>query len=244
MRTNQYKVMYEVEENHFWYKGMQKISENLLHLYLRKLAKLKILDAGCGTGGSLLFLRKFGTVTGIDTSPLAIRFCKKRGLKNVFVGSVEKLHFKDNSFDIVTCFDVIPHQNVKDDNRAFSELYRVLKPGGTLLLRVAAYNWLFGYHDVAVQNKQRYARKEVKELLEKASFKPLKITYVNFFLFPVAVLRRFLSGFSFKKSHDSDVLPVSPRLNFILQFPLNIESFLIRYLNLPFGLSIVSVAQK
>ena len=75
--------MYQVEDKHFWYQGMRKITKTLFDKYLPKNKRLKILDAGCGTGRNILFLKNYGQVYGLDISPEAIKYCKKRGLKNI-----------------------------------------------------------------------------------------------------------------------------------------------------------------
>lgn len=245
MEKSQYKVMFEVENNHFWYQGMRKITKNLLKKFLRSQTDIKILDAGCGTGRNMLFLKKYGKVTGIDISDYAIKFCKKRGLKNVKVGSIDKLPFPDKSFDLVTCFDVLGQLEVKSDKQALSEFYRVLKPNGLLFMRIAAYNWLYGYHDRLVHTKHRYNTNEVRDLLTKTKFKLIKITYANCFLLPLVILRRIVKRFFIKRNQDdSDVKPVYPILNDVLKVPLSAESLIIPYLDLPFGLSVITVAKK
>lgn len=244
MEKSQYEVMYQVEENHFWYQGMRNISESLLQKYLDKKNKLNILDVGCGTGGSIVFLKKYGNVYGVDISEQALKYCKKRGLKKIQIGSINKLPFSDNFFDLVTCFDVIYHKKV-NDKKAILELYRILKPGGILILRSAAYNWLYSQHDIPIETRYRYVKREINELLNQAGFINLKITYINSLLFPFIALKRIgerILGFS--NSQVSDVKPVNPFLNKLLVVPLLIEKYLIKYLNLPFGLSIVAVSKK
>ncbi len=71
-----------------------------------KVAKGKILDIGAGAGRVSLYLQKRGfDVMAIDNSPLAIKVCKKRGVKKVKVLSIEKIDkFKSNTFDTVFMF--------------------------------------------------------------------------------------------------------------------------------------------
>lgn len=242
MEKAEYKAMFKVEEKHFWYRGMGRITGALLRKYLPQLTYNTILDAGCGTGGALLFLRKFGKVRGVDISPLAISYCKKRGLKNVKECSIEKLPFRDNTFDFLTCFDVICQQEVKNDTRALAEFYRVLKPGGLLFLRIPAYNWLRSYHDVPLHTKHRYNTGEVSSLLKEVKFSILKLSYINTILFPLVLAKRLSSRFF--PHHHSDVTPLPPILNTLFFFPLIMESFLICSFNFSFGLSIIAVAKK
>lgn len=242
MEKEEYEVMFAVEQNHFWYRGMRSITETLLRKYLPQITQNIILDAGCGTGETELFLRKFGKPYGVDISPVALSYCKKRGLENIRQSSIEKLPFKDNTFDLVTCFDVICQQEVKNDTRALHEFHRVLKPNGILILRVPAFNWLKSYHDVSVHTKHRYSRSEIKDLLKKTDFSFFKVSYINTILFPIVVIKRFL--FRFISHKHSDLTPLLPILNNLFLIPLTIETFLIRYLDFPFGVSVIAVTQK
>lgn len=245
MNDNEYQTMFEVENTHFWYKGMRKISKILLDKYISKKTQYKILDAGCGTGGNMSFLRRYGHVRGIDISSQAIQFCKRRGLRNIYIGSIDHIPFSSNSFDIITCFDVLGQKDVSNDLIAVQEFYRVLKPGGILLIRVAAYTGLYSYHDIAVHTERRYGAKTLIELLKKGNFQIKKITYANTFFFPIiALFRLFYRFFSQKDKYNSDVRKINSLLNKILYYPLWIESKIIKYISIHYGLSLIGVAKK
>jgi SAM-dependent methyltransferase len=239
MNIDEYKIMYEVEDSHFWYKGMRKITKTLFDTYLPKNKQLRILDAGCGTGRNITFLKKYGQVSGFDISPYAIKFCKKRKLTNIKLASVDKIPFKNKSFDVVTCFDVLGQAEVKSVGQSIKEFRRVLKPSGRLLIRTAAYNWLMGYHDQAVHTKHRFKKSELVTLLKKNKFKIIKTTYANSFLFPLAIIKRLLI-----KTTTSDVKKINHFLNWLLKIPFLFEALLIKYFSLPFGLSLIVVAKK
>jgi SAM-dependent methyltransferase len=68
-----------------------------------RFARGRVLDIGCGAGRHLLYLQERGLdVTGIDSSPGAVKVCKLRGLKNVYVRSIAEIDkFKPESFDTV-----------------------------------------------------------------------------------------------------------------------------------------------
>src|SRR5687768_8886988 len=158
--------MYRVEDTLWWYTGMRRIGEALLDGRLQP--GLRILDAGAGTGGNLRWLGRFGAAYGIDLSPEATRFCQARQLSTVARASVTDLPYPDSTFDLVTSFDVIYHLGVADDVAALRETARVLKPGGTLLVRVPALDALRSEHDAAVHTRQRYTLRELKEKVERA----------------------------------------------------------------------------
>src|SRR5438046_1149896 len=131
MNAAEYEAMFRVEDHLWWYTGMRRIAEQILGERLdgdgRRTA---ILDAGCGTGGNLAWLGRFGEAHGVDLSPLAVAFCRQRQLTTVSRASVAALPYRDAAFDLVTSFDVIYHLQVQDDVAALAELRRVLKPGG------------------------------------------------------------------------------------------------------------------
>lgn len=242
MEKSQYNVMSEVEDSHFWYKGMRLITNSILKSIL-KSKKINILDAGCGTGGNLRFLNTYGSVQGIDISDYAIKLAKEKGIHNIKKGSIDKIPFADKSFDLVTCFDVLGQKQVNED-RAINEIYRVLKSGGFLLLRVAAYDWLIGNHDIHVQSSRRYTKRRLAKLLLSKKLIPIKKTYANTILFPLIAMKRLVFKPFKIKSLNSDVRPVNNLLNIFLYVPLIIENFIIRFTNLPFGMSVIILAKK
>src|SRR3989338_11472275 len=155
MEITEYKNIYELEDEHWWYAGMRHIFITTIRSYIKNNEKIKILDVGCGTGYNIKIMRKFGEVYGIDYSKEAIKFCKLNKVKNVKIASVEKIPFKDNTFDLVTSFEVLYHQNVKDYKKAIIEFHRILNKDGLLILRLPAFNILYGGHDIIVHGSRR-----------------------------------------------------------------------------------------
>ena len=127
MKKIAYEEMFENEMTHPWYLATRKLMLNLLRKHLSKNSF--ILDAGCGTGGTMKFLKERGykNLCGIDKSEIAIRYCMKRGLKGIKRGTIQKLPYKDNIFDAIVCMDVLYHKGV-ERKRALKEFNRVLKP--------------------------------------------------------------------------------------------------------------------
>ncbi len=242
MDKEQYEILYRVEESHWWYLGMRKIVDSLLNQYLDPARAVRILDAGCGTGGTMQHLRRFGPVFGVDMAEDALDRCCCRDFSCLARGSVEQLPFIDSSFDLLVSFDVIYHRAVRDDALALKEFHRVLSPGGLIVLRVPAYNWLRGAHDVAVHTGRRYSRGELGRKLRDAGFQLRKLTYVNTLLFPLAAMKRLVEGTRHFLRPDLD-LP-HPLLNRALLGVLNLESYLLPAVSFPWGLSVVAVAEK
>jgi SAM-dependent methyltransferase len=244
MEPSEYQMMYEVEDRHWWYVGMRRLTMQLLHRVYGDRPNLMILDAGCGTGAAAMYLSSFGTVTGLDFSPLALSFCQQRGLRHLNRGTVTQLPFPDASFDLITSFDVLYHKAVGAYRKALAEFHRVLKPHGRILLRLPAYNWLRGHHDEVIHTEHRFTAGELRRALTEAGFFNEKITYANSLLFPVAVGKRLLDRFLAIDHTHSDVRPNSPWQDHLLAGVLGVEARWLTHFNLPFGLSVITLGRK
>src|SRR4051794_37476358 len=141
------------ETRHWWYAGMRRVALAVLDQALAGQSDLRLLDAGCGTGGTTVELQRFGDVTGIDLAWEALLPAQARDLPSLTRASVERLPFADASFDVVTSFEVLYHLGVASDVSALTELRRVLKPRGLFLLRLPAHDWLRGEHDRLVHTR-------------------------------------------------------------------------------------------
>src|SRR6185436_12910322 len=153
MRDDEYRAMYDLEAQLWWYAGMRAITAAMLDRELQGRTLLRVLDVGCGTGFSLGWLRQRYAVEqafGVDLSPHAAALWRLRALDSVALASADGLPFIDGQFDLVTCFDVIYQLEPESAERAVSEMRRVLKPGGLLFIREPAYDWMRGAHDIAV----------------------------------------------------------------------------------------------
>jgi SAM-dependent methyltransferase len=237
--------MFHVERKHWWYQGMRSITEALLKERYPNYINLDILDAGCGTGSAMMdYLSKYGAVTGVDLSSLALDFSKKRGANRLARASVLNLPFGDSQFDLVTSFDVLYEDSVFDDKSALKEFFRVVRPGGRIYLRLPAYDWLRGQHDKVIHTARRYHLRQVVSLLQVNNAEIELISYANMFLFPAALLKRMLDQFFKNRPPVSDLeFPAGP-VNKLLQNILTLESLLLKKISLPFGLSIIAIAKK
>jgi len=253
MEAIEYLKHYQLEKDHWWFKGRRKIAFNLLKKNLPQRNNYSILDAGCGTGLNIKKLSEFGKVTGIDFSPHALRFCKKRGLRNVILGSVENMDFADSTFDIVTSFGVLYHQQV-NDREAIDEFYRVTRGGGIVLITTPGMKWLRNklfrtYHDYSMHTGKRHSKKEIKALLEQAGFQVKKISYFMTFLFLPVLFSRFIGNIInrvlFSGLHkQSEILMPPSILNSLLEMIMGAEASLIKKISLPFGVGLVALAVK
>ena len=246
MEPGEYDNIAAVEASHWWYVGMREIAAGLLAQVYPAVAAGQaapardILDAGCGVGGGLRWLSAYGRVTGIDLHPLAIRYSSQLS-RRLSLASVQALPFRDHCFDLVTSFEVLYHLAVSDDRLALAEMARVLRPGGWLLVRVPAHDWLRGAHDRHVHTRHRYGRAELGKKLSEAGLKLKRLTGVGASLLPPAIARRALQR---GDSAQSDVALPSPAVNGLLLAILRAEGRWLNHFDLPTGLSVLALAQK
>jgi SAM-dependent methyltransferase len=243
MEREEYRYLFELEDRLWWFIAMRAITRAVLERFLPRGRPLRILDAGCGTAGMLPVLRRYGCACGIDFSPEAIGFARGRGELKLARASITALPFPTGSFDLVTEFEVVNHWAIRDDQAAFNELARVLRPGGLLHFREPAHQWLFAKHDLAVHTRQRYSRRELKAKLIQAGFEPVYLGYANCILFPVALVRR-LVGNLLPGGQGSDVRDIPRPLNWFLTRVMSLEASWVKRGRLPIGLSHLIVARR
>ncbi len=253
MQTEDYEYLYELEAHFWWFAGMREITASLLDSLLVEKRDRVILDAGCGTGGNLEWLRRYagnGRIIGLDFVGTALGFCRQAGHRYLVQASATDLPFADESFDLVTSFDVLVQiPGAGADEQAIREMYRVLKPGGHAFVRAATYAWMKSDHDVALGSQRRYTLGELRGKLERAGFKIKRATYANSVLLPVAVVRRLLLKRLGLAASGSDVKPLPPQLQWLnagLERVLRAEATWLQRssLNLPCGLSAICVVEK
>jgi len=234
-----------IEDRHWWFRGRREILLRLLDRHFPPGdASKRVLDIGCGTGAMLQQLSRYGTVDGVDTDPNAVRFCRERGVAGVRRLTSQTLPWEPETFDLVTALDVIEH--IDDDQAVLGEVQRVLRPGGTLLLTVPAYEVLWGPQDEISHHKRRYRAWQIRERLERAGLEPVKLSYFNSLLFPpIAAVRLLRPRRAGDRELKSDfTLTRAGRLNEILTRIFAGEAALVERWNLPFGVSIVALARK
>lgn len=244
MERDFYARYFELEERHWWFQARRHILLRVLDRRLVGRTGLALLDLGCGTGRTTQALSRFGTVWGVDADPEAVRFCRERGLAEVQLLTDWRLPFADDSFDLVTALDVIEH--VDDDEAIVREVGRVLRPGGTALLTVPAYQLLWGAQDEISHHKRRYRAGQLDRILTASGLRPILTTYFNTVLFPavaaVRLLRRIRPARGALRS-DFEMTPPG-RLNAMLTRLFSVEAEVVGRIRLPFGVSILALATK
>lgn len=242
MEPSEYENIAAVEARHWWYTGMAEICARLLR-GAGATMRGRVLDAGCGAGGALAWLVEFGEPIGLDYHPLPLSLAQGKGVAALTRASVQALPFAASTFAIVTSLDVLYHLGVSDDLAALREFARVLQPGGRLLLRLPALNWLRGPHDRVVHTRERYTAGQVAGKLAQAGLQALRVTYANAILFAPAAAARSWQRLR-RAPAASDVRMPAPFVNRALRAVLAFEARWLSRWNLPIGLSVIAVARK
>jgi SAM-dependent methyltransferase len=248
MQQHTYAIMRRVEETHWWFAGRRRIIKSFLEPLCcnsgpsyEGTRPLNILDVGCGTGANLEMLSQFGNAEGVDLSGEALSFCRARGLENVKQGEAEALPYEDGSFDLVTGLDVVEH--LDHDLAGLKEMRRVLRPGGHAVLFVPAFMFLWGVQDDVSNHRRRYTLAGLKQVVNEAGFEVERATYVNLSFFaPIFIGRLLMRALRIRPESENNL--TVGFLNGVLGRIFGAESLALRYLNFPFGVSIMCVARR
>ncbi len=247
MQLREFDELYRLEDTYWWFVGRRRLVRQLIDAYAVRSdngADLRILDAGCGTGGTMKAVAELGEVHGCDAAWAALEYCRKRSFNNLVCSRVQQLSYADNSFDVVTSCDVLEH--VPDDSAALNETYRALRPGGVLVMTVPAHPYLWSEHDEALAHLRRYTRREIIGKLQEAGYRIEKFSSAVSFVFPMIFTFRMLQRLRTKQPDEpkTDLRILPPLLNNALIALLKSEMWLTRYINLPIGTSFVVVGRK
>ena len=244
MEWPEYKRMYQVEDSHWWFVGRRQLARVFIEQSFTSSSKPRILDIGCGTGGNLAFLARWGEGSGIDLSPLALSLARCRRLPRLAQASGLALPYPAATFDLVTLFDVLYHRWITDDDQAVREAYRVLRPGGWLLLTDSALPSLWSVHDEIYYARQRYTLATVQAKLTEVGFEAGVFSYANALLLPIVVATRTLTRW-LPTTEDVDVQPLPVWLNRLLIGVRGLETaWLRRGHTFPLGSSLICFTQK
>jgi SAM-dependent methyltransferase len=235
-------LLYQMEEQGGWNRGMRAIT---LALLARRLAAGALLEIGCGAGGFGAALHRAHPqppLFGVDLHPLALAHAQRKGAYlRLSQSDLHQLPFPAASFATVLALDAFDQTGV-DIEVALAESWRVLQPQGLLVLRVSAYPWLTGAHDQAFGTGQRYARAALVARLEQSRFTLEQLTYANTLLALPIILVRLLQRWQW--------LPFTPAIygesaqDLGLDWALHAEARWLARRSFPFGISLYVLARK
>jgi SAM-dependent methyltransferase len=243
------QAMLGADERHWWYRGRRRV----IRAELGRLAlpgAAAILDAGCGSGRTMQELAAFGSVSGVELSEPAAEVARARGVGEVVICRLEQLPWSAESFDLITCLDVIEH--TPDDRVALAELRRVCRPGGHLLVTVPAYPRLWSVHDEVNHHYRRYSRVALRAAAVDAGWTIERMSSFNSMLLAPAAMvrlsrrRRTRGRGGAVADVYRDELSLGPSwLNGALEWPLALEArWLQRGGTLALGLSLMAILRR
>jgi SAM-dependent methyltransferase len=232
----------DLDETYWWFVGRRMVIDTILQCF-GSPCRLAV-DIGCGSGRNMELLAHHAhTVMGLDRSPAALTLAAAHGFQTANADG-QAIPLGDCSVDLLSALDVLEH--LDDDMRALAEFHRVLRPDGLLLITVPAYRFLWSEHDEALMHRRRYIASELHAKLTRSGFRVLKRSYAVFFTFFPIVFYRLFRGlfpkdpFAPKASH----VKLPNFLNDALIQLLKFEAWMMRAVNLPWGTSIVVLAQR
>jgi SAM-dependent methyltransferase len=244
MENQLYENTYRSEQSHWWFVGRRTLVFDQIERCYPHRTDLQMMDVGCGTGLNMKSLARYGDVTGVDLSSLALEFCRTRGHARLVRAPIERLPFADNSFDLVTALDIIEH--LDDDVAGIREIWRVLKPGGRVFVLVPAYKFLWSLQDEVSSHRRRYVRAQLRAALRCSGLTVERATYANTLLFPVVLFGRMalkvVRRYNTSLQNENGLHPGWS--NEILKAIFKAEAPLLRAFDAPFGVSILAIAKK
>lgn len=241
MEEQAYLDLYRLEQEHWWYRGTRAVYRLLLQRTM-PLCRGAVLDLGCGTGGNVELLSRWGTVIGLDLWYPALQTCPATA--GTFVqGEAEALPFCDGSFDLVAALGVLEH--VAGDVDMLREIRRICRPGGRILVLTSAFMFLWSRHDEANRHVRRYTARELRQKARRAGLRVRYLSYQNVALFPLSMGVRLLQrAFLPLGEARVDMFPMPEPINTLLAALLALEGLLMRWISFPFGISLVAVLER
>jgi len=241
MDRDAYLSLHAHEELHWWFVARRRIIKKVLNYYFAGKKLNGILEVGCGSGGNLELLSCFGKVHAMEMDAYCVEMANTRKICHVKSGSLpDDVPFTEK-FELICMFDVLEH--VDEDVKALKAISERLSDDGILFVTVPAYGFLWSNHDVVLNHKRRYMKRQLLDVFAKAGMRPVYSTYFNTFLMPLVLLVRAYNKLTGKSKGDDNKL--SPKaVNNLLNKVFSSERFIIPGMSMPFGVSILIVAKK
>lgn len=238
-----FDLMAEMAQTHWWYRTRRAWIRQLLDG--RVAAGEVAIDAGTGTAEVLDVLAELGAgpVAGTDFSLVALRHARRREPPPLVVRSMaEALPFADASAHTLVSLEVVEH--LDDDLVAMAEYRRVLRPGGTLLITVPAYQWLWGVHDDRAAHRRRYSARQFRNVIRAAGFEIEHTTSYFSYLVPLAFLVRRTPLGRLTGDSEDEASSIHPIIDKLFEILGALERRIARRWSIPIGLSIAVIARR
>jgi len=232
------------ESRHFWFRGFRQFVTPLLREATKGLSDARLVDCGCGTGNNLEMLGRYGRAFGFDLTAVGLAIGQKSGRTRIARASVAAAPFPSDVFDVVTMFDVLYSLEEPVEHAAVAEMYRLARPGGFAIINAAAMESLRGDHSAFSNELRRYSRASLERLIAGKGFEIVRLTYTNAAIFlPMVAVRAYQRWRGLSAQPSEITVPPTP-VNAALTAALTLESWWLRYVDNPFGSSLLCLARK
>ncbi len=234
--------MYALEDRHWWFLGKRLLVQALLAPL--DLRGRRVLDVGCGTGGVLSAFGSDVVTVGVDRSRAALAYCRRRGIAALACADGDRLPFGPASFDAVLMLDVLEH--FADEQALLASVRALLRPGGTLLVSVPAFQMLWSGHDEVLHHVRRYTAGQLRRVLAAADLTVERVSYTNVVAFaPALIVRGILGKLRRGEAVATDFTVHGPAVNETLLATYRMEAAALRRgWRLPVGLSVAAVVRR
>lgn len=238
-----YHQMAQHEDTHWWFRARRVLVRRTIERFCRLPAEPQILDAGCGSGGSLEMLAGLGRVSAFEMDAEAAEVARARGVAQVRLGHLpDAVPFDAEQFDLVVMTDVLEH--IEDDRAALRAVAALIRPGGWLVMTVPALRFLWSHHDATHHHFRRYGRSELRRKLRRAGLDVRWVSYHNSWLLPVVAGVRLAQRITGTNGAADDVAMPPRPVNELLYQVFASERHFIGRLALPLGVSVLACAQR
>jgi SAM-dependent methyltransferase len=229
------------EKTYFWSTARQNL---LMWMFRKHLSGSKqFLEIGCGSGWFLSEVHKAFPALELYATQMALQEIEatRSELSEVhFIQTDASVIPFEAHFDSIAMFDVLEH--VREDEKALTQIYKALKPGGKVIITVPQHPWLWSAFDEVADHKRRYTRRDLVTKMEQAGFEIVRVTSFMSLLLPLMVMSRRRATTQYNRQAE---LNINPTLNRILKGVLDIEAAILKTgVSLPFGGSLLVVAQS
>ena len=231
---------------------IERISRQWALKSMRLVSKDSIMiDVGCSSGFFIDDLRLEFPKSPIIAADYLIgplvSLAKRTPQLPIIQFDLRNCPLPNSSIDAVTCLNVLEH--IDEDEKALSEIFRILKPSGIAHVEVPAGVNLYDIYDEHLMHHRRYTQDQLLKMAIKVGFKVRYTNHIGFLVYP---------GFWFTKKKNRRLMALSAKEKFdkvsgqinkthkskLLGLVFKFEEFLGKYIKFPFGIRVVAVLEK
>jgi SAM-dependent methyltransferase len=245
MREVVYRQYAEAFENHWWADHRRRVVTRWLsEVGVDASGEHPVLEIGCGAGTDFAFWSRFGPVTGVELSPVALGYLRTRGYARLIEGDLNEVELPAERFELAADFHVLYHEWIKDPAAVLRRMHAALKPGGRLVMSEPAFESLRRGHDEAVMAARRWTRAELVALVRSAGFEVERCSGFLTLLLPAVLLSLLIDKFRSGAHEVDEIRAPSPLADKVLRAIMSLERGLMRLFPLPAGTSWLLLARR